>query len=392
MTKSKLPRFPPRKARNTPTLIKFMVRWLDKFQFLPTPIPAKSPYNLKSRLNLLLLTAIDRTSISRKARDLRERQIPVPSGETTLAWLKRKSVKDITLSQHSSFQHFLNSLPKHFQRVRRQGMMLAIDFHTDPNYAKTLSAYICKDRRKASTHQFYKYLTVIWINAPEPITLAVQLITSEHSVFETVQNILTPLIRQEEIIGVLGDGDFYNWDIVKWLMDNQIFFVIRGRVNSGVKPLVQIHQKMLKQRGSSIIVNYRMNKGHTRKRLPVKLVLYQLGRRIMALIVPTSCNLTGRQIHSLYRKRFTIETYYRQMHRFQIFSCSKHSAVRFILVLVAFWLCNFWAYFKSPLEFLKSTSRHCHADFVYTANDFCEFIRFSWHQTIFTGQVVFSRR
>ena len=78
MTKFKLPRFPPRKARKTPTLIKFMVRWLGKFQFLSIPIPAKSSFNLESRLKLLLLAALDRTSISRKARDLREQQLSIP--------------------------------------------------------------------------------------------------------------------------------------------------------------------------------------------------------------------------------------------------------------------------------------------------------------------------
>ncbi|MHA2319356.1 MAG: hypothetical protein ACXAC6_16545 [Candidatus Hodarchaeales archaeon] len=88
MTKIKLPRFPPRKARKTPTLIKFVVRWFDKFQFLPNLIPTSSPFDMKSRLKLLLLSAIDRTSISRKARDLREQNLPIPSGEATLAWLK----------------------------------------------------------------------------------------------------------------------------------------------------------------------------------------------------------------------------------------------------------------------------------------------------------------
>jgi hypothetical protein len=78
MTKIKLPRFPPRKARKTPTLIKFVVRWFDKFQFLPNPIPTSSPFDMKSRLKLLLLSAIDRTSISRKARDLREQDLPIP--------------------------------------------------------------------------------------------------------------------------------------------------------------------------------------------------------------------------------------------------------------------------------------------------------------------------
>ncbi|MHA2224616.1 MAG: hypothetical protein ACXAC8_05400 [Candidatus Hodarchaeales archaeon] len=38
-------RFPPRKARNTSTLINFVVRWLDKFQILLNPIPSSSPFN-----------------------------------------------------------------------------------------------------------------------------------------------------------------------------------------------------------------------------------------------------------------------------------------------------------------------------------------------------------
>jgi len=391
MDKIKLPRFPPRKARKTPTLIKFVVRWLDKFQFLPNPIPTSSPFDMKSRLKLLLLSAIDRTSISRKARDLREQNLPIPSGEATLTWLKTKSVEDITTLQQAGFYQFLESLPENFQFARKQGMLLAIDFHTDPNYAKTLSAYICKGRKKASTHQFYQYITVIWLNAPEPITLAVQLLPTKHSTFKTVQNLLSPLLTQERIVGVLADGGFYNYDLIQWLIHKQVFFIIRGRVNAGVKPLVRKYQEELRQKGTHLVVDYRVNKGHTRKRLLVKLTLCRAGDRIMALIVPPTCVLSGKRIYDLYRQRFTIETYYRQMHRFQIFSCSQHPAVRFIIVLLAFWLCNFWAYFKAPLDFLKSTSRRCRVDFVYTANDFCEFIRTSWHRALFKGLVVFSK-
>ena len=392
MTKLKLPRFPPRKARKTPTLIKFVVRWLANFQFLSNPIPTSSPFDIRSRLKLLLLSAIHRTSISRKARDLREQHLPIPSGEATLAWLKNNSVEDIITSQQIGFQHFLESLPENFQLARKQGMLLAIDFHTDPNYAKNLSDYICKGKRKASTHQFYQYITVIWLNAPEPITLGVQLTPTKHSVFKTVQNLLTPLITQERIIGVLADGGFYNWDLIQWLIHEQVFFIIRGRVNTGVKPLVQKHKEKLRQNGASLILDYRLNKGHTRKRFPVKLALYKESPRILALIAPPTCKLSGRQVHQLYQQRFTIETYYRQMHRFQAFSCSQHPVLRFILVLLAFWLCNFWAYFKAPLNFLKPTSRRCRADFVYTANDFCEFLLTSWNQALFRGQAVFSRR
>ncbi len=347
---------------------------------------------MKSRLKLLLLAAIDRTSISRKARDLREQQLLIPSGEATLAWLKTDSVEDIRISQQIGFQQFLESLPENFQLARKQGMLLAIDFHTDPNYARTTSDYIRGGKKKASTHKFYEYITVIWLNAPEPITLGVQLIPKKCSLFKTVQSLLTPLITRERIVGVLADGGFYNWDLIQWFIREQVFFIIRGRVNAGVKPLVQKHQEELHQTGTSLVVDYRLNKGHTRKKFPVKLVLYREKSRVFALIAPPTCNMSGSKIYQLYRQRFTIETYYRQMHRFQIFSCSRHPALRYILVLLAFWLCNFWAYFKAPLKLLKRTSRRCRTDFVYTANDFCEFLHTSWDRALFRKQTVFSRR
>ena len=139
-------------------------------------------------------------------------------------------------------------------------------------------------------------------------------------------------------------------------------------------------------------MDYWMNKGHTRKKFPVKLVLYREKLRVIALIAPPTCNMLGRKIYQLYQQRFTIETYYRQMHRFQIFSCSRHPALRYIIVILAFWLCNFWTYFKPPLKLLKRISRRCRADFVYTANDFCEFIHTSWDQTLFKAQMAFSVR
>jgi len=67
-------------------------------------------------------------------------------------------------------------------------MLLAIDFHLDPNYAKTSSSYIRKGKRKASTSQFYQFFSVIWVNAPEPITLGVHLIPTEYSTLQRVQD------------------------------------------------------------------------------------------------------------------------------------------------------------------------------------------------------------
>ncbi|NHJ00485.1 MAG: hypothetical protein EAX86_00005, partial [Candidatus Heimdallarchaeota archaeon] len=298
MDQIKLPRFPPRKARKTPALIKFVVRWFDKFQILSNPIPTSSTFDMKSRLKLLILSAIDRTSISRKARDLRDQNISIPSGETTLAWLKTNTVDQITGTQQIGFFQFLNSLPENFQRARKRGMILAIDFHLDPNYAKTTSSYIRNGKPKASTSQFYQFFSVIWVNAPEPITLGVQLIPKKYSTLHRFQDLLSPLLAQEKVIGILGDGDFYNYDLVEWLLDKQVFFIIRARVNSGVKPLVQKYKDELLCNGDTKITDYNMNKGHTRKKIPVKLVLANECDKIFAYIVPPTCKLAGKALTS----------------------------------------------------------------------------------------------
>ncbi len=110
----------------------------------------------------------------------------------------------------------------------------------------------------------------------------------------------------------------------------------------------------------------------------MKMLLWKEKGSIIELIFPKTSNLSPEEVRSLYRKRFAIETYYRMMHRFQAFSCSRNPSIRFILVLLAFWLCNFWAYFRAVLQLLKPVSRSCKADKIYTANDFCEFILSSW--------------
>jgi len=125
---------------------------------------------------------------------------------------------------------------------------------------------------------------------------------------------------------------------------------------------------------------------------PVKLVFWKEPEQIIVLVIPNSSNLSARRVRDTYKRRFYIETYYRQMHRFQTFSCSRNDAVRFILVLIAFWICNLWSYFKAPLQILQTTSRRCRADKTYTANDFCEFLLTSWQIVRFKPQQGFLRR
>ncbi|MCK5158795.1 MAG: transposase, partial [Candidatus Heimdallarchaeota archaeon] len=372
------PRFPPRKARNSPRLINFLINQLGRFQPIKLNYPSKTRFDEKEVWEILTITSLQKTSISRKTREFRERKNKYPSGETILRWLKKSSTTELNQNQEICFLKFLNALPAHFQQVRKKGMILAIDFHKDPNYAKQDSEYIFKSVPKASTNKFYRYLTVLWVNAPQPITLAVRMVKSGTPIHSLALAILEPILAQEKVSCVLADGRFYNRRLVKFLVEKSIFFVIRACLRSKKVEIAGKWQDYLKQPNQGVIIDWDIKRSRERAFCPMKMLLWKEKGSIIELIFPKTSNLSPEEVRSLYRKRFAIETYYRMMHRFQAFSCSRNPSIRFILVLLAFWLCNFWAYFRAVLQLLKPVSRSCKADKIYTANDFCEFILSSW--------------
>jgi len=65
-------------------------------------------------------------------------------------------ITELNKCQENCFLKFLDTLPTQFQQARKKGMILAIDFHKDPNYVKHNSEYIYKSVPKSSTNKFYR--------------------------------------------------------------------------------------------------------------------------------------------------------------------------------------------------------------------------------------------
>jgi hypothetical protein len=150
--------------------------------------------------------------------------------------------------------------------------------------------------------------------------------------------------------------------------------------------LANWYKERISQPGTGIVEDYYMTRQKTGEFCQVKLVPWRNKKELVCFIIPPDSLLTANEVKKLYRKRFIIETYYHMMHRFQPFSCSQHPVIRYILVCLAFWMCNLWNYFKYPLTILKPTSKKVRADKTYTANTFCESILESWHISIHRGR------
>lgn len=207
-TKPKLPRFPPRKARTSIRLINVVITLLTDFFPFGDILPARTSYTLKDLCKLLVLTSVLRTSISQKARDLRERLTDIPSGESVLRWFRTARLEALEACQETMASEFLARLPAPFQKVRKQGMTLVIDIHADPSYSKKKSDYIDKGPKKASSKRNWKYISVMWANAPEPITLAVRISKRPYQVYPLARAILEPWLSAEKVTELFADGEF----------------------------------------------------------------------------------------------------------------------------------------------------------------------------------------
>ena len=219
---------------------------------------------------------------------------------------------------------------------------------------------------------------MLWLNAPEPVTLGLRLIKQKRPTTKHAQALLKPIFASEKVSLLLADGEFYKWEFIEWLKEEKIKFIIRSHLRTAAKQIASQHEKELHQPGHGIVVPYIMKKRNTKQPYPIKLVLWVEGSALIAFVVSPNSSFSAAETRDLYRKRFIIETYYRMMHRFQAFSCSQHPVVRFILVSIAFWLCNLWCYFKAPLRILKPTSRRVLADKSFPASTFCKSILNSW--------------
>jgi hypothetical protein len=213
-SQTKLPRFPPRKARTSARLINVVIKLLPDFFPFGDRLPARTTYTLKGLCQLLVLTSLLRTSLSQKSRDLRERLKAIPSGESVLRWLRGLQIEALEEYHELASQDFLNALPAPFQKVRKKGMTLVVDTHSDPSYSRKKSDYIGKGRTKASSKRNWKYITLIWSNAPEPITLAVKLIKRPYQVYPITRALLEPWLETERVTWFFADGEFYVWDVV----------------------------------------------------------------------------------------------------------------------------------------------------------------------------------
>ena len=300
-------------------------------------------------LNVLLRAAARSVSISAACRDLSKG----PSDQAVMTALDDGLPQTLKVLERRLNDALTCKLPR---RVRRRRWQVAIDWHLSPYYGQPYESrnelYYGKPRQ--GTKKFHAYASACIVERGQRYTLALTYVRRH----ESKVVVLRRLVEQIRKIGlrikcVLLDREFFNVPVVTFLQAEELPFLMpvmfrgrrpkRGRRATGLRWIKQqsagwyshtMKNNKQQQVTVQVCVGYRRHKNRKDgKQLKQKL-----------LFAAWRMRGTPTEIRERYRKRFGIETSYRQMRQARIYTCTRKPRLRLLFVAVALILRNLWVW------------------------------------------------
>jgi putative transposase len=239
-------------------------------------------------------------------------------------------------------------------KLPKGGVEVAIDFHDDPFYGKSgeMQTYSCRDRAKKGTTRFLRIASasVMWRGIR--LTLALTYVLPEYSTLDVLKRLLQRLkgLGFQATVLYLDKG-FCCGAVIRYLQDQRQKTVlacpIRG-TTGGTRALCHGRK--------SYRTAYRFTDGTVADMVVVATLppgKHGRRRRKWLLFVIIGLDWSAKKVMKRYRRRFGIESTYRQRRQLRIISTSRNPAVRFFLlgfslVLVNLWARLRWQWFQRP--------------------------------------------
>lgn len=304
-------------------------------------------------LNILLRAAARSISVSAACRDLAK----APSDQAVMTALERGLPKTLSVLERRLNEALTGPLPR---RLRRRSWQVAIDWHLTPYYGKPYQSrnelYYGKPRQ--GTKQFHAYGSACIVDHGERYTLAVTWVRRHESTV-TALGRLVARIRQLglKIRRVFLDRAFFNVPVVEFLQQEHLPFLMpvmfRGRKSkkrrrpTGLQWIKRQaagwYQHTMKNKRKqvtvSVCVGYRTHKNR------------KDGRQVKQKLLFAAWRVTGSstEIRERYRKRFGIETSFRQLRQARVYTCTRQPRLRLLFIAVALVLRNLWVWLHHML-------------------------------------------
>jgi hypothetical protein len=244
--------------------------------------------------------------------------------------------------------------------LRRRSWQVAIDMHLVPYYGEPHSSRneIYYGQPRQGTTRFHAYATACIVQYGHRYTLALAWVRRH----ETHAVILRRLLARLREIGLkikylLLDRAFFSWVVTAWLQQERIPFLmpvlLRGRRPRKPRPHRSLHWIKRQRAGW---YPYTLKRGKCTAALSV-CVAYRSyrhcrshkRRRQKLLFAAWRVHGSPTEIRERYRKRFGIESSYRQMRQARICTCTRKPLLRLVFVAIALMLRNLWVWIHATL-------------------------------------------
>jgi hypothetical protein len=307
--------------------------------------------NASTLFQVLLMAAARAVSIFAVCRDLAD----APSDQTIRNALAA-SLPEIHELQRRLNLALATKLPKALVRKAR---IMAIDLTLIPYHGQPAGDVreIYRGKAKSGTTHFHAYATLAVLHKGHRYTLAVEYVEQGEAIKEVVQRLLKIVRRRGlKIKFLLLDKGFFQVALISYLKRAGHGFVIpavlRGRKPKPPKKPTGLRRLLKKKDGyyrHTLTSNVDRKRRSTRVTICVATKKYfhrksSQWRQKTQLYAVWKVRRTPGEIWELYRKRFGIETSYRQMNEARIRTCTRSPRERLLYVGIALVLRNVWVW------------------------------------------------
>jgi hypothetical protein len=252
---------------------------------------------------------------------------------------------------------FGDQMPRALRRRRKRPLTIAVNLTLIAYYGKHKldDPQIYRSQAKRGTNSFFAYATAYLVLHGERFTLAVTPVTRSEALKQVLQELLLVLSKRGLKIGLLLlDRGFYSVEVIRYLQQARRPFLMpvvgHGRkVDHPLGPSASNAFKAMKKSGWHTYTVKDSKKNKATVSICVKRARYRNkhGKRKSETWVYAYWGIAPKRIDwvkDTYRRRFGIETSYRQMNRCRIRTTTKKFHVRFFYVAIGLLLRNLWVW------------------------------------------------
>jgi hypothetical protein len=253
------------------------------------------------------------------------------------------------------------SLTGHLSRgMRRRRWEVAIDFHLVPYYGEPHESrnelYYGKPRQ--GTKKFHAYATACIVQYGKRYTLALTWVRRHESTVRAMERLLAKIDELElKIRCLLLDRAFFNVPVIEFVQARKLPFLMptmfRGRPSKKRKPKTGLRW-IQRQKAGWYSHTLKNRKRQVTFRVCVAIRTHKNRKdkkRVQQKLMFGAWKISGSptEIRERYRKRFGIESSYRQLRQARIYTCTRNPHLRLVFITVALLLRNLWVWIHETL-------------------------------------------